>query len=49
LLLYNPAGGTLLGDLSSEHIVVGGILLLIFGIKLRDLVRFSASNAPKAV
>jgi uncharacterized membrane protein HdeD (DUF308 family) len=50
LLLYNPVGGALaVVWLIGTYSVLGGILLLIFGIKLRGLVRSAPKIVPNAV
>jgi uncharacterized membrane protein HdeD (DUF308 family) len=50
LLLYNPAGGALaVVWLIGAYSVFFGLLLLIFGIKLRGLVRSADNMVPHAV
>jgi len=50
LLLYNPAGGALaVVWLIGAYSVFFGLLLLIFGIKLRGLVRTADNMVPHAV
>jgi uncharacterized membrane protein HdeD (DUF308 family) len=50
LLLYNPAGGALaVVWLIGAYSVFFGLLLLVFGIKLRGLVRSADNMVPHAV
>ena len=50
LLLYNPVGGALaVVWLIGVYSVVFGVLLLIFGVKLRGLVRSVAHMVSNAV
>jgi uncharacterized membrane protein HdeD (DUF308 family) len=50
LLLYNPAGGALaVVWLIGAYSVLFGILLLVFGIKLRGLVRSADNMVPHPV
>ena len=50
LLLYNPAGGALaVVWLIGLYSALFGILLLVFGIKLRGLVRSAPHMVPNAV
>ena len=50
LLLYNPVGGALaVVWLIGLYALISGMLLLVFGIKLRGLVRSAPHMVPNAV
>jgi uncharacterized membrane protein HdeD (DUF308 family) len=50
MLLYNPVGGALaVVWLIGAYSVFFGLLLLVFGIKLRGLVRSADNMVPHAV